>query len=395
MNTPFRALAFAALALILLLSGFAGGLAASRAITGAGALPNVAVSSDDPLASQLREVRGILDREALKAPSETSATAGAIQGLLDSSGDKYAAYFDEKHFAFFSEQTMGSFGGIGVSLGEKSGSAYVVEVYPNTPAKKVGIKAGDVFVSIDGVTRAKWTTDEVVKRVRGKEGTKVKIAMKRPGKSKPIAFVVKRAMIDFPNITGKTYGDIGYVRMASFNAKSAQELRAQIEKQQKKGAKGLILDLRDNPGGLLSSAVDVTSLFLKDGVVVRVEARGEEPVEYRASRSKVTDLPLVVLLNGNSASASEITGGALQDTRRAVLIGEKSFGKGSVQSIEELSEGGAIKFTSAHYLTPKGRAIDGKGLQPDIKVKMDHQKQADPKADVQLQRALEYLRDRM
>ncbi|MBI5231541.1 MAG: S41 family peptidase [Coriobacteriales bacterium] len=399
MNTFFRVVASIAIALILLLSGVMGGLLLARQMEKSGALPQPTImgsSSQDPLVDKIERVQEYLDREALKPPSDASATAGAINGLLESSGDKYAQYFDAKHFKFFNEQTMGAFGGIGVSLGEgKDGRAYIIEVYPDTPAERAGIKAGDVFVSIEGVTRDKWTSDEVVKRVRGDEGTKVTVVMKRKGAKKPLTFKMTRATIEYPNTKAKLYGNVGYIRMGSFNAKSAEEITREMKALEKKGAKGFILDLRDNPGGLLTSAVDVSSLYVKSGVIVRVEERGKKPTEYRANGRSITELPLVVIVNENSASASEIAAGALQDYGRATLVGVQTFGKGSVQTVRELPDGGAIKFTTAHYLTPKGRAINGKGLKPDVVVKMKLEDQMDEKTDKQLAKALEVLRSKL
>jgi len=205
-------------------------------------------------------------------------------------------------------------------------------------------------------------------------------------------FTLKRAKINYPNIKSEMIGKVGYIRLGQFNAKSADDIRAAIESLTKKGAKSFVLDLRDNPGGLLDQAVKVSSLFIDNGVIVRVDERGAPETELKTSGSKATDAPLVVLINGNSASASEITGGALQDYARAKLVGEKSFGKGSVQTIEELPWGGAVKFTTAHYLTPKKRVINHKGLTPDVVVKMDAEKQMDRKTDTQLAKALAIAR---
>ncbi|HSQ21857.1 MAG TPA: S41 family peptidase, partial [Coriobacteriia bacterium] len=180
-----------------------------------------------------------------------------------------------------------------------------------------------------------------------------------------------------------------------FNQLAAGDLRDELEKLTAEGAEGFILDLRDNPGGLLSASVDVSSLFIADGVIVRVEDRNGTLEEHRADGNVITDAPLVVLINGNSASASEIVGGALQDYARATLVGEQSFGKGSVQQIDELSFGGAIKLTIAHYLTPKGQVIDQVGLTPDVIVEMEPELQMDKATDTQLQKALEVLQAKL
>jgi carboxyl-terminal processing protease len=304
-------------------------------------------------------------------------------------------YFDKTHFKAFSEETNGSFGGIGVVLGEnKQGQAYVVEVYPGTPAAKAGMKKGDVFLVIGGVRREKWTQDEVVKRVRGEQGTKVKLTMLRPNADATkvgteVSFEITRAMIDYPNVKTKTYGNVGYIRLGQFNANSASDMEKAITELTQKGAKSLVIDLREDPGGLLSQAIDVSSLFIRDGVIVRVDERNKPEVEHPATGHKITDLPVVVLIDGNSASASEIFAGAMQDYGRATLVGERSFGKGSVQTIAPLADGSAVKFTIAHYLTPKKRVINGVGLTPDYIVIMDPMKQLDPKTDTQLNKAIE------
>jgi carboxyl-terminal processing protease len=267
----------------------------------------------------------------------------------------------------------------------------VVSVFSFTPAERAGIKAGDVFRSVNGVTKSQWTTEDVVKRVRGPKGTTVSVGMYRPSTKKVTVYKLTREAIKTPNLEVSMKGDVGVIAMYEFNATSAMDIKAAIEKLKKQGAKGYILDLRNNPGGLLDQAVDVSSLFIADGVIVRVDERNKKPVEYRTTRPMITDAPLVVLVNENSASASEITAGALQDYGRAKLVGTKTYGKGSVQTIRNLPFGGAVKFTTAHYLTPKGRAINGKGLTPDVVVKMAVEKIAKDKTDIQMQKALQMI----
>jgi carboxyl-terminal processing protease len=263
MNRTTKVILAVSMSVIILSVGFIGGFAVSKvspAIGGLSAIPSPSGSASN-VGSAVDEINQLLKQRALEPPSETSATAGAIQGLLESGGDKYAAYFNKEHFKAFNEETMGAFGGIGVVLGQnKDGQAYVVEVYKDTPASRAGMKAGDVFTSIDGVTRAKWTTEEVVKRVRGEAGTKVKLVMSRPGKdvhAEPSdqTFDITREKITYPNIKSEKIGDIGYIRLGQFNAKAADDIKKAVEDLTKQGAKGLVLDLRDDPGGLLDQAV--------------------------------------------------------------------------------------------------------------------------------------------
>lgn len=382
--------------LVLVLGAFAGGFVFARQTDPLGQLPGVETTKPD-VGEQVNEAMDILNTEALTRPKEASATVGAIQGLLDSTGDKWAMYFDAQHYKYFNEQNSGEFGGIGVTIGEKDGQGYVVTVMPDTPAAKAGMKPNDVFVEIDGVRQDKWSSEEIVKRVRGDVGTDVKITIRRGKDLK--SFKIERALIEVPNVQSAMLpGKIGYIRLFSFNQHGEADTRAAIQSLEDKGAKGLVIDLRDNPGGLLDQAVRVSSLFIPNGVIVRVDERDKSEEVHRATRKVATDAPIVLLVNENSASASEIVGGALQDYARAPLVGMKTFGKGSVQTSEELSDGGAMKFTIAHYLTPKKRVIDGKGLTPDYVVKMKPDQEYDPKfqkdmkKDTQLLKAIEVLK---
>lgn len=356
--------------------------------------PNLPVMpGSTTLTRAVREVQDIIDEEAIQPSSDASITAGAIKGMLQSLDDPYAMYFDKKHYGYLNEQTSGTFYGIGVTIQNKDNDLVIASVIAGTPAEKAGLKANDVIVTIDGETREKWDTDEAVLRIRGKAGTDVTLGIRRDGAEKLTDFTITRAKIDVPNIESEMVGTtVGYIRLYSFNENAEHEVREAIKQLSDKGAKGFVFDLRDNPGGLLSSSVDVASLFIKDGVIVRVEDRDNTVEEYRATGKAATAAPLVVLINGNSASASEIVGGAIQDHGRATLVGEKSFGKGSVQQIEELSFGGAIKLTIAHYVTPKGQIIDKNGLKPDVPVEMDAKLQAEKSTDTQLKRAIEVLK---
>lgn len=383
-----------ALALMILVTAFTGGMLFARVID-FGRVPGVTAEGPS-IGDKVDEVADLLGEESLVPAQEASLTAGAIQGLLESGGDKYASYFNAEHYAYFSEQADGAFYGIGVNIAERDGQVYVVSVIKGTPAEEAGLLANDEFREIDGMRRATFTTEEVVEMVRGPEGSDVVVSVYRPADKKEHEFTITRAKIDIPNVMTKLMGpdeNIGYLRMMTFNAQSAKELGQSIDELKAEGATSFVLDLRDNPGGLLAAAVDVASLFVDDGVIVRVEGRNSPEESMRANKLidtfSPTEVPLVLLLNENSASASEVLGGALQDYGRATIVGVKSFGKGSVQTIEELSFGGAVKFTTAHYLTPKSRVIDGKGLTPDVVVEMEPALQAEEDTDIQLAKALE------
>jgi carboxyl-terminal processing protease len=395
MNRGIRALV-ASLVIVLVACGFfIGGVLFSGSV---GVVPYVGslVSSSTTDAGVLIDrVERIIEQDALVPSSEESITSNAIRGALGSLSDPYAAYYDAKQYAELRQDQTGEFFGIGVTLGlNKDGQPAAVTVYDNTPAKRAGLKTGDVFTAVDGVRRAKWDLDEFVALVRGPLGTKVTLEITRSG-AKPFTVTLTRDRIAVPNTMTKTYGDVGYVVLTTFNELSAEDLAAAIKDFDAKGAKGYILDLRGNPGGLLDSAVQVASLFVEDGVIVRVDERGKPEEEQRASGGAITSKPLVLLVDAGSASASEIVAGALKDYGRATIVGVTTYGKGSVQSVVPLDNGGAVKLTIAHYLTPLGKVIDKVGVVPDVVVKMDPQLQASDTTDTQLKRALEVLRSKL
>jgi carboxyl-terminal processing protease len=386
MNRTLKWAVAATVAATLLVVSFGGGVIYGRLDT------SHVTESAPSLESAVRELRGIIQQRAYEPSSDTSITAGALTGMLDSLDDPYAMYFDAKQFEMLDEMNRGEFYGIGIVVTTKEGIPTVVSVIPGTPADKADLKAEDQIVSVDGLERDTWDLDEVVRLIRGPEGTVVELGISR-GESKPFTTKVTRAKIETPNTESEMLdGSVGYVRLYTFNERSADSLREEIAKLENDGAMGLVLDLRDNPGGLLASSVDVVSLFVKDGVVVTVKDRDGNEETHRASGDVATDLPLVVLINENSASASEIVAGALQDYGRAELVGMKSYGKGSVQQIDPLSFGGAVKLTIARYFTPLGRSIDKVGLEPDVTVEMELADQADKATDVQLKKAIELVR---
>jgi carboxyl-terminal processing protease len=382
-------LALSLVGLMVIVAAFLGGVVFDQAVD----WPSWFRSVPEPgpsIGNRVDEVRRVLEREALAPSTEESMTAGSVRGLLESLDDPYADYLDAKHFEYFNEQVDGEFFGVGINIAEREGVVYVVSTIEGTPAEEAGLQPDDEIVSIDGEARDRWDIDEVVTRVRGPEGTDVELGVRRNGEEDLVMYTIMRARIDIPNVTSRMIGDdVGYIRLLTFNQKSAEDLTAAITELEAKGGESFVLDVRDNPGGLLSSAVEVASLFVEDGVIVRVEERDKVQTEQRASGGKVTDRPVVLLVNGNSASASEVLAGALQDHGRAKLVGEQTFGKGSVQTVEQLSWGGGVKFTIAHYLTPQSRLIDGVGLAPDVIVAMDIADQADDSTDIQLQRAVE------
>jgi len=297
----------------------------------------------------------------------------AINGML-SSLDPHSSYLDAKSFKYMTEQTKGKFGGLGIEVTMESGVVKVVSPIDGNPAQKAGIKSGDYITAIDGQQVMGMTLDEAVNKMRGKLGTKVKLTIRRPNE-KPFDVTLKRDEIKIQSVKNEIKSDdVIYVRISSFNEEVDKMTEKAVQKALKKlgnKAKGLVLDLRNNPGGLLDQAIAVSDLFLEKGEIVSTRSRNEEDnIKYSAKEGDVlSGLPIVVLINDGSASASEIVAGALQDHKRAVIVGEKSFGKGSVQTLIPLADYGAMRLTTARYYTPSGRSIQAKGIEPDVLVK--------------------------
>lgn len=293
----------------------------------------------------------------------------ALEGLL-SNIDAHSNYLTKKDFKRLQVQTNGEFGGLGITVGMKNGALTVIAPLDGTPADKAGLKAKDIILKIDGNSTIGLTIDEAVSKMRGKIGDPIDITIVREGESKPFDVHIVRGNITIDSVYTKRIGEnISYIRIASFDKKVVDEI-TKVIKAEKKHTKGIILDLRNNPGGLLDQAVGVVDIFVDKGDIVSQKGRDEtETKVFKASRYKtLTDLPLVVLVNGGSASASEIVSGALQDHKRGVIVGEKTFGKGSVQVVLPITKDEAIKLTIARYYLPSGRTIQAVGVTPDIEV---------------------------
>lgn len=354
---------------------------------------------------KLDSVYSLMRKMALEVPSEETATIGILNGLLQANGDTHSQYLPPKVFEEYKQEMTGKYAGIGVSMSEQEGRVVVVEVFEGSPAEKAGILPGDFFSAVGGEQKETWTSQEISNRVRGDEGTDVTITMIRPYGGhempteenlygKPYTVTITRAIIVSPNVTSKILeSDIGYIKVGSFNQTTSKDVAQQITKLKDEGAKSYILDLRNNPGGLLNEAAGLVSLFVKDGDVVRTVSRTQEEEVLRTDGSYLTDAKLVVLVNEASASASEIVAGALQDHERATIVGMKTFGKGSVQTQLEVKGGGAILLTTAHYQTPKGRTINKVGVVPDVVSEMDFMKIRDEAQDTQLKDAIKAIRD--
>jgi carboxyl-terminal processing protease len=295
----------------------------------------------------------------------------AIRGML-AGLDPHSAYLDADEFRELEIGTTGEFGGLGIEVGMEDGFVKVISPIDDTPAQRAGVKAGDLIVRLNEKPVKGMSLTDAVNLMRGKKGTDITLTIVREGVDEPVILSITRDIIRVKSVKDQLLEPgFGYVRITSFQAKTTQSLIDAIEELRKENGgnlKGLVLDLRNNPGGVLSDAVGVSDAFLNDGLIVYTEGRSEDSeLRYSATSGDVLDgTPMVVLINGGSASASEIVAGAMQDQKRAVIMGSKSFGKGSVQTILPLSENAALKLTTARYYTPSGRSIQAQGIKPDI-----------------------------
>ena len=317
------------------------------------------------------EVLEKINDEYVDEVDQSKSMDSAINGLLQSL-DPYSAYMTPESLESMQTETSGEFGGLGIEVGMEAGVVKVISPIDDTPASKAGLKAGDYIVKINNTQVQGKSLMEAVELMRGPVGSSIEITIRRRGEKKALIFNIKREIIEVQSVKFELLEDnIGYIRLTSFNENSSTQIKEKIEKLNKnKNLKGYILDLRNNPGGLLSQAIEISDFFLENGEIVSTRSR--QPSENRKWFAKKGDLingkTLLVLINYGSASASEIVAGALKDHKRAIILGENSYGKGSVQSIIPLKNKGAIRLTIAKYYLPSGKSISGVGITPDIEV---------------------------
>jgi carboxyl-terminal processing protease len=346
-----------------------------------------------------RQVGSVVNAYGSKVGGSRTLTYSALAGMLSSVKDKYTTFLSPKEYADLNEGLDGgNFSGVGIAIqvDEKTKLLNVNEVIPNGPAEKAGLLGGDTILTIDGKSTRGLTTAQDAKLLRGEKGSQVKLVVERNGKEQS-AIAVTRDTIHQPSVYSKLLDNgIGYARLTVFGSSTANELTTALTKLQSQGAKAYVLDLRDNGGGYLNAAIEVSSKFIPSGPIVSVESRGGSNTQYDAENTAIPPKPLAVLVNKYTASASEITSGAIQDNGVGELIGEKTYGKGVVQTIHPLPDGSAVKITSARYLTPHGRDINLVGIQPDIvSVEPKSSKLGDPLTDPQLQSAITYLQGKI
>ncbi len=317
------------------------------------------------------EVFGKIKSDYVEPTEDASLLNNAIRGMLTGL-DPHSTYLDADAFKELQVGTSGEFGGLGIEVGMENGFVKVISPIDDTPAQRAGVAAGDLIIRIDDTPVKGLTLNQAVKLMRGKPGTKIELTIIREGRDKPLEISITRDIIQVNSVKHRLLDPgYGYVRITQFQSKTGEDLIEAITKlkeESEEDLKGLILDLRNNPGGVLNAAVNVSDAFLTEGLVVYTEGRVKDSrMEFKATPADIiNDAPLIVLVNGGSASASEIVAGALQDHKRAIIMGNKTFGKGSVQTILPMQNGAALKLTTARYYTPSGRSIQAEGITPDI-----------------------------
>jgi len=352
--------------------------------------------------SILQEIEDILNEDFVNPDAVDTQTLlnGAIDGEIDALGDAHTVYISPEDFALGVDIISGTFQGIGAQVDQDpvTGEIVIVTPFRDSPAEKAGIRAGDVILAVDGESTKGWSVAEAVKRIRGEQGTPVTITI-RDSKDETRDVTIERDTIVIPTVftravvgaDGVTVPDVAYIELQQFTEETVDDLSTELERVVEEGYRGVILDLRRNPGGALDATVDVADMFLDDGVVLTQVDRDGNRTEYRAkSGGEAIDLKVAILVSKGSASGSEVLSGALRDHGRAKLIGEQTFGKGSVNHIRELSNGGALYVTIARWLTPNGEQIEGVGLVPDIPVTLSDDDIANNR-DTQLFAAIDYL----
>jgi len=341
--------------------------------------PAIAHAAQSDVYRQLNLFGDVFERiraDYVEQPDDAKLIEAAINGMLTSL-DPHSSYMPPEAFRDMQVQTRGEFGGLGIEVTMEDGLVKVVTPIDDTPAYRGGVMAGDLIVEIDGEAVQGLTLQDAVEKMRGPVNTPITLTIRRQGSEEPVELKLKRDVIRIKSVRWRVEDDVGYIRITQFNEQTTEGLKAALDDIEKKvpadKLKGFIVDLRNNPGGLLPEAISVSDAFLDQGEIVSTRGRqAEETQRYNAQGGDLADgKPVIVLVNGGSASASEIVAGALQDHRRATILGTRSFGKGSVQTVIPLGSSGGIRLTTARYYTPSGRSIQAKGIEPDIEVMQD------------------------
>lgn len=350
--------------------------------------------------ARLLSAMHFIEQNYIENVDYTKMIDGAIGGMVHSLGDPHSVYLDQRLYNQVKSDTSGSFGGIGVYMGFKDGNVQIISVMPDSPGEAVGLQAGDRILAVDGTPVSEIVPDEVAIKIRGKAGSTVELLIGREGQADQ-TYTLTRDVINVKTVLDRMIDDkIGYIRISSFSEKTGEEFRKAMSELESKSMRGFVLDLRENPGGVITGCVEVAKEIVPKGPIVSVIQRdGSKEVYF--SELEQTKYPIVVLMDQNSASASELLAGALQDTKAATIVGTKSYGKGSVQTVMPMFHEDGLKLTIAKYYTPNDRSIDGVGIEPDVEIKSDRLLprtfafEPDLSDDVQLAKGVEILNEKL
>ena len=327
------------------------------------------------LGARVGEVEDVIAEDSLDFFDLDEATSGVLEAFSEATADPYLRYYDANRYAALVKESSGDYGGVGVLFSEYNGRAYAVDVFEGSAAQAADVRQGDFVVAIDGDRSHDWTVTEVTSALRRDEGEDVVITWRRAATLDDEGgeeFTTTLECSDFTvrNVETELTGTVGYIRLKQITQNAASLVEDAVQDLEAQGALSFVLDIRDNPGGYLTQAVDVASLFVKSGTIVKIQTKEAEETTKNATGSVATDKPLVVLVTGNTAASAEVLAAALRDNQRATLVGTTTLGKGSVQITRELSFGGALRYTAAYYRSPLGRDIDGVGVTPDVAVSL-------------------------
>lgn len=346
---------------------------------------------------KLSGIQALIEKEYIGEVDEDALQTGICQGYVGALGDPYSAYYDEEQTSALMETTQGEYGGIGVVLTQNldTGVTTASSVYEDSPAMKAGMKDGDIIYQVEGRDVSGMDLEEISGNIKGEKGTTVEITVLRGEDREEVTLTITRDTIRAEKVKTRMLEDeIGYLAISEFDSVTLEQYKEGLEELKAQGMEGLIVDLRGNPGGNLDTVCEILDLMLPEGLIVYTEDKDGNRQEFTSDAEQAVQVPLAVLVDGNSASASEIYAGAIQDYGIGQIVGTKTYGKGVVQTIYDLKDGTSLKLTVAEYFTPNGRNIDGEGITPDVEVTYQRDEN-DPEADNQLDRAVEALQDEM
>jgi carboxyl-terminal processing protease len=375
---------------------------ANNKVTSEGTESTEVIVDQDKINKKLNKLESLIDEYYLEEVDESAFADGIYKGLMESLGDPYSVYYTKDEFAALMESSSGVYCGIGATVSQdaKTGVISIVKPFVSGPAYDAGVLPGDIIYKVNGEEVTGVDLSEVVSRMKGDEGTEVNITVVRENESEPIEMTIERRQIEVPTVEYEMLdNNVGYISVSQFEEVTADQFIKAVNDLDKKGQKGLIVDLRNNPGGLLNIVVEMLDRLLPKGLIVYTQDKNGAKEEFFSDGDEEFNKPMVVLINGNSASASEIFAGAIQDYGIGTLVGTTSFGKGIVQSVIPLDDETAVKITVSKYYTPKGRNIHGTGIEPDVEVELkDDLKQKvviEKSEDNQLQKAIDVLMDKL